>query len=87
MPTTWLVTLDSILSVSCLAGVALFYRWYGKHWREPDEITKILLSNPKISELTLIDVQTGEAFGHYSRELLEALQRLERQPSVHSHWK
>jgi POT family proton-dependent oligopeptide transporter len=43
LPTTWLVTLDAIVSVSFLAGVALFYRWYGKHWREPDEITKIII--------------------------------------------
>ena len=45
LPTTWLVTLDAIVSVSFLAGVALFYRWYGKHWREPDEITKILIGS------------------------------------------
>lgn len=43
LPTTWLVTLDAIVSVSFLAGVALFYRWYGKHRREPDEITKIII--------------------------------------------
>jgi proton-dependent oligopeptide transporter, POT family len=42
VPTTWLVTLDAIVSVSFLALVALFYRWYGKHWREPNEITKII---------------------------------------------
>jgi POT family proton-dependent oligopeptide transporter len=43
LPTTWLVTLDAIVSVSFLAGVALFYRWYGRHRREPDEITKIII--------------------------------------------
>ena len=43
LPTTWLVTLDAIVSVSFLALVALFYRWYGKRWREPDEITKIII--------------------------------------------
>jgi POT family proton-dependent oligopeptide transporter len=45
LPTTWLVTLDSIVSVSFLALVALFYRWYGKRWREPDEITKIIIGS------------------------------------------
>ena len=45
MPTTWLVTFDAIVSVSFLAGVALFYRWYGKRWREPDEITKIIIGS------------------------------------------
>src|SRR4030095_3107437 len=37
LPTTWLITLDSITSVAFRAGAALFYRWYGKRWREPDE--------------------------------------------------
>jgi POT family proton-dependent oligopeptide transporter len=45
LPTTWLVTLDAIVSVSFLALVALFYRWYGKHWQEPDEITKIIIGS------------------------------------------
>ena len=43
LPTTWLVTLDAVVSVALLAGVALFYRWYGRRWKEPDEITKIIL--------------------------------------------
>jgi proton-dependent oligopeptide transporter, POT family len=43
LPTTWLVTLDAIVSVSLLLGVALFYRWYGKHYQEPDEITKMII--------------------------------------------
>ncbi len=45
LPTTWLVTLDAVVSVSFLAIVALFYRWYGKHWREPDEITKLIIGS------------------------------------------
>ncbi len=45
LPTTWLVTLDAIVSVSFLAIVALFYRWYGKHYREPDEITKMIIGS------------------------------------------
>ncbi len=45
LPTTWLVTLDAIVSVSFLAIVALFYRWYGKHWREPDEVTKLIIGS------------------------------------------
>ncbi len=43
LPTTWLVTLDAI--VSFLALVALFYRWYGKRWREPDEVTKLIIGS------------------------------------------
>jgi len=45
LPTTWLVTLDSIVSVTFLAGVALFYRWYGKRWREPDELSKMIIGS------------------------------------------
>ena len=45
LPTTWLVTLDAIVSVSFLALVAIFYRWYGKRWREPDEITKLIIGS------------------------------------------
>ena len=45
LPTTWLVTLDAIVSVSFLAFVALFYRWYSKRHREPDEITKIIIGS------------------------------------------
>jgi POT family proton-dependent oligopeptide transporter len=45
MPTTWLVTLDAIVSVSFLAIVVIFYRWYAKHWREPTEITKIIIGS------------------------------------------
>ncbi len=44
-PTTWLITLDAIVSVSFLALVALFYRWYGKRWPEPDETTKIIIGS------------------------------------------
>ena len=45
LPTTWLITLDAIVSVSFLAIVALFYRWYGTRWREPDEVTKIVIGS------------------------------------------
>jgi len=45
LPTTWLITLDAVVSVSFLAIVAMFYRWYGKHWREPDEITKLIIGS------------------------------------------
>jgi POT family proton-dependent oligopeptide transporter len=45
LPTTWLITLDAIVSVSFLLLVALFYRWYGRHWREPDELIKIIIGS------------------------------------------
>lgn len=45
LPTTWLITLDAVVSVSFLAIVAAFYRWFGKHWREPDELGKIIIGS------------------------------------------
>ncbi|MFN3517608.1 MAG: peptide MFS transporter [Novosphingobium sp.] len=45
LPTTWLVTLDAVVSVSFLAIVALFYRWYGKRWSEPDELGKMIIGS------------------------------------------
>ncbi len=41
MPTTWLITLDSIVSVSFLAGAVIFWRLWSKKFPEPPEITKI----------------------------------------------
>lgn len=43
MPITWILSLDAFVSAALIAASALFWRWYGKHWREPDEITKIAI--------------------------------------------
>lgn len=43
MPTTWLVTLDAIVSVSSLVGVMAFWRWWAKRYQEPSEVVKITL--------------------------------------------
>ncbi len=43
MPTTWLVTLDAIVSVSFLAGAVAFWRLWAKRFKEPSEIAKITL--------------------------------------------
>jgi POT family proton-dependent oligopeptide transporter len=42
---SWLVTIDAVVSVSFIAIVALFYRWYGKTHQEPDELTKIIIGS------------------------------------------
>jgi POT family proton-dependent oligopeptide transporter len=41
MPTTWLITIDSIVSVSFLAGAVVFWRLWSKKFPEPAEITKL----------------------------------------------
>ncbi len=45
LPTSFLVTLDAVVSVSFLAIVALFWRWYGKRRTEPDELTKMIIGS------------------------------------------
>ncbi len=41
MPTTWLITVDSVASISCLVGVVAFWRLWAKRFKEPSEIIKI----------------------------------------------
>jgi POT family proton-dependent oligopeptide transporter len=43
MPTTWLITVDSVVSVSCLVGAVAFWRLWAKRFKEPSEIVKITL--------------------------------------------
>ena len=43
MPTGFLVSFDSITGFFTLAGVVIFWRWYHTRWREPDEITKMVI--------------------------------------------
>ncbi|HVU35103.1 MAG TPA: peptide MFS transporter [Opitutaceae bacterium] len=43
MPTTWLVSLDAVVSVSFLVLAVVFWRLWTKFAREPEEITKITL--------------------------------------------
>src|SRR2546430_2110427 len=45
MPTTWLITLDSIISVSFLFIAVIFWRLWSKKFREPSEIGKIAIGS------------------------------------------
>src|SRR2546430_11935098 len=45
MPTTWLITLDSIISVSFLFIAVIFWRLWSKRFREPSEIGKIAIGS------------------------------------------
>jgi POT family proton-dependent oligopeptide transporter len=42
-PTSWLISLDAILSFSMLVAVALFWKVWSYRLREPDEITKMII--------------------------------------------
>jgi proton-dependent oligopeptide transporter, POT family len=41
--TTWLVSVDSIVSVITLAGMVIFWRWWKTRFTEPDELGKIVI--------------------------------------------
>ena len=43
MPITWLVSMDALVSTVTMVGVIAFWRWYGRRWKEPAEITKIVI--------------------------------------------
>ena len=45
LPTSWLITLDAILSFSMLVAVPLFYKWWSIRHREPDEISKMIIGS------------------------------------------
>jgi POT family proton-dependent oligopeptide transporter len=42
---SWLITVDAAVSFTMLVAVAAFWKWYGTHRREPDEITKIIIGS------------------------------------------
>ena len=41
--TTWMVSVDSIVSVATLAGMVVFWRWWSTRFKEPDELGKITI--------------------------------------------
>ena len=43
MPTTWMITFDSAVSVGALIFVTAFWRVWGRKRQEPDEVTKIAI--------------------------------------------
>jgi len=43
MPITWMLSVDAFVTTALIAGSVMFWRWYGRHRREPDEITKIAI--------------------------------------------
>jgi POT family proton-dependent oligopeptide transporter len=61
MPTTWLITLDSVVSVSFLAGAVVFWRVWAKRFREPAEITKMGIGS-LFAVTGLVSLAMGAAF-------------------------
>jgi POT family proton-dependent oligopeptide transporter len=45
LPSSWLITLDAILSFSMLLAVAAFWVIWSYKWKEPDEISKMIIGS------------------------------------------
>ncbi len=60
VPTTWLITLDSVVSVTFLAGMVVFWRVWATRFREPDEIGKLTIG-AFISVLGVLCLVAGSA--------------------------
>jgi len=45
LPSSWLITLDAILSFAMLVAVAAFWKWWSLKHREPDEISKMIIGS------------------------------------------
>ena len=69
MPTTWLITLDSIVSVSFLAGAVVFWRLWRKKFPEPPEIIKIGIGS-LIAVTGFISLATGAAIAASTRAVV-----------------
>ncbi|HVV63964.1 MAG TPA: oligopeptide:H+ symporter [Rhizomicrobium sp.] len=43
MPVSWMISVDAFVSAFLMAGVIAFWRWWGRRWREPTELGKIII--------------------------------------------
>jgi POT family proton-dependent oligopeptide transporter len=66
MPTTWLVTLDAVVSVSFLVGAVVFWRLWAKRFKEPSEITKMTigLALSAVGALCLVGAALASSADH-----------------------
>ena len=66
MPTTWLITLDSAVSISALVAAVAFWRLWARRFREPSEVVKIIvgLGISASAQLALVAAATISAAGH-----------------------
>jgi POT family proton-dependent oligopeptide transporter len=63
MPIGMMLSVDAVVSTILMAGVIAFWRWWGRRWREPDEITKIVIGTA-ISALAPLTLAAISAGGH-----------------------
>jgi POT family proton-dependent oligopeptide transporter len=61
LPIGMMLSVDAVVSTILMVGVIAFWRWWGRHWREPDEITKIAIGTfiSALAPLTLAAISAG----------------------------
>jgi POT family proton-dependent oligopeptide transporter len=66
LPTTWLITVDSVVSISSLVAAVAFWRLWSTRFKEPSEIVKIIvgMSISATALLSLAVAATISARGH-----------------------
>jgi POT family proton-dependent oligopeptide transporter len=43
IPTSFLVSFDAITGFLLMGGTVLFWRWFARHWPEPDQMSKLII--------------------------------------------
>jgi len=66
MPTTWLITVDSVVSVSSLVAAMAFWRLWSRRFKEPSEVVKMTigLGFSAVALLALAAAATISSAGH-----------------------
>jgi proton-dependent oligopeptide transporter, POT family len=61
LPIGLMLSVDAVVSTILMVGVIAFWRWWGRHWREPDEITKMTIGTfiSALAPLTLAAISAG----------------------------
>jgi POT family proton-dependent oligopeptide transporter len=67
MPTTWLITLDATVSISCLFAVVAFWRLWSRRFREPSEVAKIIIGLG-LSAAALLSLAIAAAIAVHGRK-------------------
>ncbi|MGA0602624.1 peptide MFS transporter [Caulobacter sp. KR2-114] len=54
LPLTWLLSLETLATLACLAGSARFWTLWARRRREPDEMTKVVLGQALMTAAPLV---------------------------------
>ena len=69
MPVSWLLSLDALISTVTVFGTLMFWRWWARRHRDPDEIVKIALGAaisalaPAVLAVASLHAQGGHKVG------------------------